>query len=130
VALTAPYTTKRIDNSRLRRPKAPGQVRQLGRWLGVGLLFASCTLLYAWQHFRCLQMGYQLEELKAERARAAEQNLQLRLEAAALRSPMRIDAIARGELGLTAPVPGQVVPLAGPGQGALAHARPREAPAQ
>jgi cell division protein FtsL len=125
------HTVKRIDNSRLVRPVAPDRFRQCCRWVALGSLLAAGTMLYAWQHFRCLELGYQLEELKAARVEAAELNQQLKLEAAALRSPMRIDAIARGQLGLTAPLPGQVAPVAAPAGTVLAQARtPREVPAR
>ena len=45
-----------------------------------------------------------------QRTQAAQLNQQLHLEVATLRSPMRVDAIARNQLGLTVPVPGQVAP--------------------
>ena len=86
-------------------------------------MLAAGLLLFAWQHFQCLQLGYQLEELKAERGLAAEMNQRLKLEVAALKAPMRIDAIARNTLGLTMPVPGQVAPVYGPAEAVLAQAR-------
>lgn len=116
------YTVKRIDNSRLVRPRAAGTLKEWGRMLLFGSVLAAGGLLYAWQHFQCLQLKYQIEELKAERAQAAELKAQLRLEVAALKSPMRIDAIARKQLGLTAPLPGLVTPAAAP-EGVLAQAR-------
>ena len=121
--MTEYHTVKRIDNSRLVRPMAPHRVREWCRIVIFGGVLAAGGLLYAWQHFQCLQLGYQLEELKAERTQAAELNLCLKLEVAALKSPMRIDAIARGTLGLTAPVPGQVSPVYGASEAVLAQAR-------
>jgi cell division protein FtsL len=59
----------------------------------------------------------------AQRARSAELNEQLHLEVATLRSPMRVDAIARNQLGLTVPVPGQVAPMDAPSSAMLADAR-------
>lgn len=117
------YTVKRIDNSRLVRPANPNGMRESCRIVAYGCVLAAGLLLFAWQHFQCLQLGYQLEELKAERGQAAEMNLRLKLEVAALKSPMRIDAIARGTLGLTMPVPGQVAPAYGPSEAVLAQAR-------
>ncbi len=116
-------TVKKIDNSRRVRPTAPNAMREWTRVLAFGTVLAGGGLLYAWQHFQCLQLGYQLEELKAERAQASELNSQLKLEAAALKSPMRIDAIARRQLGLTAPVPGELTPAPAPEEGVLAQAR-------
>lgn len=127
--MTEFFTVKRIDNSRVIRIKAPRRLRECTRLVGLAALLATGVLLYAWQHFQCIQMSYQLEELKAARAQAMEFNQELRLEVAGLRSPMRIDAIARHQLGLTAPVPGQVAPMQTPGGPILAQARQSSPPA-
>lgn len=127
--MTEFYTVKRIDNSRLVRKMSRDKMRECGRLVALGAVLATGGLLYAWQHFQCIQLSYALEELKAERGRASELNLQLKLEAAALRSPMRIDVIARRQLGLTAPVPGQVAPVSEPAGTVLAQARPATPPA-
>jgi cell division protein FtsL len=121
--MTEFYTIKQIDNSRLVRLGAPSRLRECFRLVALGSVLAGVALLYAWQHFQCIQLRYQLEELKSERAQAVELNQELKLEVAGLRSPMRIDAIARGQLGLTTPGPGQVVPVQGPSEAVLAQAR-------
>lgn len=71
---------------------------------------AGCLFVYAWQHFECIQLRYQVEQLQAEQSQASELNEQLHLEVATLRSPSRVDVIARNTLGLTVPVPGQIAP--------------------
>jgi cell division protein FtsL len=115
-------TVKKIDNSRRVRPLAPSAVREWTRVVMFGSVLAGGMMFYAWQHFQCLQLGYQLEDLKSERAQAAELNSQLKLQVAALKSPDRIDVIARRQLGLTAPVSGQLAP-APPEESVLAQAR-------
>jgi len=114
-------TVKRIDNSRLVRTVSRGHWRDYCRFAGLGAALAALLLVYAGQHFRTLRIQYQLEELKQRRAEATELNSQLKLQAAALRAPGRIDALARNTLGLTAPVPGQVAPVAAPPEGILAR---------
>ena len=52
-------------------------------------------LFYAWQHFESIQQRYEIEQLDTQRAQAAELNQQLQLEVATLRSPERVDSIAR-----------------------------------
>jgi cell division protein FtsL len=121
--MTEFHTVKSIDNSRLLRPAPAERLRDLWRRLVAGAALAACVLFYAWQHFECIQIRYQLERLQSERVQAAELNQQLHLEVATLRSPMRVDAIARNQLGLTVPVPGQVAPIEGPGDGVVAQAR-------
>lgn len=117
------HTVKRIDNSRLVRIIEPSRLRELMRWVGLGTLFLGCVLLYVWQHFHCIQLSYALEDLKSQQTQAAAWNSQLRLEVAGLRDPMRIDVIARRQLGLTEPVPGQVELMNGPSGSEVASAR-------
>jgi len=116
------HTVKRIDNSRLLRPAPAARLGALWRRVGAGSAVAACIFLYAWQHFECIQLRYQIEQLQTERAQASELNQQLHLEVATLRSPGRVDAIARNQLGLTVPVPGQIAPAYESGDGVLAQA--------
>jgi cell division protein FtsL len=102
----------------------PNRMRECARLVLLGGLLALCALLYAWQHFETIQLRYQLESLRSEHTQAAELNQQLKLEVAGLRAPGRIDLIARRQLGLTAPVPGQVAPMDLPPNAVLAEARP------
>jgi cell division protein FtsL len=121
--MTEYYTVKRIDNSRLARVAEPAQLQEFWRRVLAGAAMAACLLFYAWQHFECIQLHYQVEQLESSRAKAAELNQQLHLEVATLRSPARVDAIARQQLGLTVPVPGQVAPAEEPAGAVLAQAR-------
>jgi cell division protein FtsL len=121
--MTEFYTVKQIDNSRLVRPVAPNRLREYFRRTMWAAALASCALFYAWQHFQYIQIRYQIEDLESRRAQTVELNQQLLLEVASLRSPGRIDAIARQQLGLTVPVPGQVAPAQGPNDSVLAQAR-------
>lgn len=121
--MTEYHTIKQIDNSRLLRPAAPARLREFWRRLAVVAGVAALLLSYAWQHFECIQLRYNIEQLDAERAQAAQLNQQLHVEVATLRSPMRVDAIARNELGLTVPVPAQVAPADASGDAVVAEAR-------
>lgn len=117
------YTVKQIDNSRLVRLVAPNHLRECVRVVSLGALIALGAFLYAWQHFETIQLRYQLESLRGERAQARELNQELKLEMAGLRAPERIDMIARRQLGLTAPVPAQVAPMDLPPNAVVAEAR-------
>jgi cell division protein FtsL len=66
------------------------------------------VMVYVWQHFSAIEIGYQVESQKAQVEQLREQNRQLRLSEAQLTDPGRIDRIAK-QLGLDAPEPGQVV---------------------
>ena len=101
-------TVKRIDNSRLVRHVEPAKQKNLLKTAGLGAVVAVFFLFYIFQHFRCIDLSFTLEDLKAQQVRAAALNSELRLEIANLRDPMRIDVIARRQLGLTQPLPMQV----------------------
>jgi cell division protein FtsL len=102
------YFAKAIDNSRLLKVEDPHRNREMKHF---GTALACLFLLvftYAWQHFRAIEYGYQVESAKRELSNLTETNRALRLEDASLRDPERIDVIAR-RMGLVPPEPGQVI---------------------
>jgi cell division protein FtsL len=124
-------TLKRIDNSRLVRNVEPAKMRNLYRTAALGSVLAAFFMLYIYQHFRCIDLSFELEALKAQQAQVSALNSELRLEIAGLRNPMRIDAIARRELGLTEPLPTQIQEYDSPAGAEVAAARylrPNRAP--
>jgi hypothetical protein len=66
------YTLKRIDNSRLVRHVEPAKMRNLFRTAALGGIVAVFFMLYVYQHFRCIDMSFQLEDLKGKQAQAAD----------------------------------------------------------
>jgi cell division protein FtsL len=106
--MTEFHTVKRIDNSRIVRYVEPVKMRKLVRMAAMGSLVAAFFMLYIYQHFRCIDLSFQLEEVKSKQIEATSLNSSLKLEIASLRNPMRIDVIARRQLGLTEPLPTQV----------------------
>jgi cell division protein FtsL len=102
------HTIKRIDNSRLVRNVEPARVRGLYRTAGLGVLVAAFFMMYIYQHFHCIDLSFQLEDLRARQSQAGALNSELRLEIENLRDPQRIDAIASRRLGLTKPLPTQI----------------------
>ena len=103
------YFVKQIDNSRVHREVDSKQRRECYSLLGLGILVFLFFLLLASQHFQCLRYGYQIQELKDQRAVLEEWNRQLQLDEASLVDPQRIDAYARQKLGLGPPGPQQVI---------------------
>jgi hypothetical protein len=102
------YFTKTIDNSRLVKVEDPRRSREMKHF---GTALACLFLLvftYAWQHFKAIEYGYQIESAKRELSEKTEMNRELRLEDASLRDPERIDVLAR-RMGLVPPQPGQVI---------------------
>jgi len=70
-------------------------------------------MVYALQHYRAIEYGYQIESLRSERDSLSGLNQDLRLEEASLRDPERIDGMAR-KMGLQSPDPGQILRMETP----------------
>jgi cell division protein FtsL len=107
------YFTKHIDNSRLVREVGPEKWREYFSLLGLGILVFLFVLLFSWQHLQCVQDGYEIEGLKAQRVKLQEWNHQLTLSQAGLADPQRIDTLARKDLGMVSPSPQQVIQWGG-----------------
>ena len=107
-AATEFRTVKRIDNSRLVRHVEPVKLKNFYKTAALGGVIALCCMLYIFQHFKCIDLSFQLEDLKQKQAQAAALNSELKLNIATLSRPSRIDQIARLRLGLTQPLPDQV----------------------
>jgi cell division protein FtsL len=116
-------TVKRIDNSRLVRHVEPVRLRNYYRTVALGGIVAAFFVFYIYQHFRCIDLSFQLEDVRAKQVEAASLNSSLKLEIASLRNPMRIDVIARRQLGLTEPLPAQVREYEAPSGAEVAAAR-------
>ena len=104
------YFQKTIDNSRLIKVSDPQRRREIRIFSAAVAALFMVMMFYAWQHFSSIEYGYRIEAQKAERDRLTEVNRTLTLEAASLRDPGRIDALAR-KMGLESTQPGQVIRL-------------------
>jgi cell division protein FtsL len=102
------FFTKHIDNTRLVKADDPERRREMRTFTIVMGMFFLLTMVYVWQHFSAIEVGYRVEAQKTQVEQLREQNRQLRLNEAQLSDPGRIDRIAR-QLGLDQPLPGQVV---------------------
>jgi cell division protein FtsL len=102
------YFAKPIDNSRLVKVEDPRRSREMRQFgIALGCLFLL-VMVFAWQHYKAIEYGYQIEGLKAQRNGMIEINRALHLEEASLRDPSRIDNWARGH-GLQPPQAGQII---------------------
>jgi cell division protein FtsL len=125
------HTVKRIDNTRLVRHVEPVKMRNLYKTAALGAVVAVCCMLYIYQHFRCIDLSFQLEDLRVKQEQSLGLNGALKLEIATLRDPRRIDLLARHDLGLTEPTPTQVreyTAFDGSQVAAVRYVRPNHAP--
>jgi cell division protein FtsL len=127
------YFAKHFDNSRLVKASDPVRVREMRVFSAAVAVLFSLIMVYGLQHFYAIESSYRVESEKQAIEQLREQNRQLKLTAAELSQPGRIDTLAR-QMGLAAPQPGQVVrPNASPaasGGPVLAQITPPAAPAQ
>ena len=112
--MTEIYIVKQIDNSRLTKEVDYERTKECLLLVILGAFCLLLLLLLAWEHFQMVRHGYATEALKMELASQAELSRQLKLERAYLRSPQRIDLIARAKLGLQPPSFDQIVVLPEP----------------
>jgi cell division protein FtsL len=102
------FFAKHIDNSRIVKADDPERRREMRMFSAAMTVLFALVMVYVWQHFSAIEIGYQIEAQKTQVEQLREQNRQYRLSEAQLTEPKRIDAIAK-QLGLNAPQPGQVI---------------------
>jgi len=102
------FFAKHIDNTRLVKADDPERKREMRQFAIVMSMLFVLVMVYVWQHFSAIEIGYKVEAQKQQVEQLREENRQLRLNEAQLTDPERIDRIAR-QLGLSAPQPGQII---------------------
>jgi cell division protein FtsL len=102
--LTQPPRNRHLVRQRDRR-----RMRELLR-MGAAILVVGLAFLgYTWLHLELLGSGYRIEALEQQLNELERRQRHLRLEAAYLASPQRIESRATGELGMRAPELSQLV---------------------
>jgi cell division protein FtsL len=86
----------------------PERRREMRTFTAMMSVLFVLVMVYVWQHFSAIEIGYHVEAQKLQVEQLREENRQLRLSEAQLTDPGRIDKIAK-QLGLAEPQPGQVV---------------------
>src|SRR5205085_8332447 len=109
MAIEVDYKNRIISNGNVVRETDRRSFRDYIIVVALGACFLLGLFAYGWQHYQWIQYGYRIGEAQKKKEQLAEMGRQLRLERALLRSPQRIDAIARRDLGMVVPAPGQFV---------------------
>jgi len=91
------------------RSRIRGETMEFILTVALGLVILAAALLYVWQHTYVVRLGYEVERLRARHAALVQENKGLRLEMGQLRSLKRVEEIARKQLGMISPKPGQVI---------------------
>jgi hypothetical protein len=102
------FFAKHLDNSRLVKAADPVRVKEMRRFAIAMMLMFAMVMLYGWQHFSSIEIGYRVEAEKQQLEQFKEQSRQLGLTEAQLCDLNRLDREAR-RLGMDAPRHGQIV---------------------
>ena len=78
-------------------------------WVFIASVLMTVALLYVWSHIHMTELEYLVAQELSSRERLAEEQAKLKVELATLRSPQRIEAIAREKLQMIYPEREQVI---------------------
>jgi len=98
---------KDVRNNPIVREIDRDRHREMWRAASLGMFLVCVLLFWAWQHFELLRHGYRFEQMQRDRAAELEVNRHLRLDIDTLRSPVRIERLAIGQLHMVAPGPNE-----------------------
>ena len=99
---------KDVRNNPIVREVDEARQRQLWRTLAIAGVLVVVLLFSVWQKVELLQHGYRIQKLQQQYAGEQEINRRLTLQIETLRSPERIEKLAR-ELNLIAPPRDQAI---------------------
>jgi cell division protein FtsL len=80
-------------------------------WVFIASVLMAVALLYVWSHIHMTELEYQIARELSSREQITEEQTKLKVELATLKSPQRIETIAREKLQMTYPEREQVIML-------------------
>jgi len=89
--------------------KNTGKQKVMIVWIIFMALFIAEFLLYAWSRVQCVDAGYEISRATQHQQELTTLQNNLKIELASLKSPDRIEKIAKKDLGLITPTPKQMV---------------------
>lgn len=92
----------KINGFELKRPS-------LAPLLVFAVVLMVLSLFFVWSRLHVTNLEYAISSLESELRTLEQEQSRLRLEAASLRSPERIERLARVELGLRIPAPERII---------------------
>jgi cell division protein FtsL len=73
------------------------------------MLFISSLIFLVWSRIQVTQLGYRISQASHEQEQLLQKNSALKIEEASLKTPSRIEDLAKNRLGLINPEPDQKV---------------------
>lgn len=89
------------------RPQRSPRARALALF-AVTVFFTSAALAHVWVRLQVVRLGYQISHETEREKRLQQVHRKLQVERALLRSPERLERLARERLNLTLPDPGTI----------------------
>jgi cell division protein FtsL len=80
-------------------------------WIFIASVLMAVALIYVWSHIHMTELEYRIAQELGSQERLAEEQSKLKVELATLKSPQRIETIAREKLQMTYPEREQVILL-------------------
>jgi cell division protein FtsL len=80
-------------------------------WIFIASVLMAVALIYVWSHIHMTEMEYRIAQELGSQERLVEEQAKLKVELATLKSPQRIETIAREKLQMTYPGREQVILL-------------------
>jgi cell division protein FtsL len=80
-------------------------------WIFIASVLMAVALLYVWSHIHMTELEYQVARELSSEEQLKEERTKLKVELATLKSPRRIETIAREKLEMTYPERAQVIML-------------------
>ena len=78
-------------------------------WIFIAIVLMIVLLIYVWSHIHMTELEYQIARELSSREQLTEEQAKLKVELATLKSPQRIETIAREKLQMTYPGREQVI---------------------
>lgn len=106
----------RTDYTKVAAPRALGGIDvvphriDLFKYLMICMIvFTIVSVFHVWSRFKLVDLNLQISEISRQLNEAGQEQKRLKLEAASLKSPSRIEAIAKNELGMALPTEQQII---------------------
>ena len=80
-----------------------------GYLIAIMALITVVSVFHVWSRVKVVDLNLQVGELRRELKEQEQEQSRLKLEVASLKVPARIEALAKGELGMSLPTEQQVV---------------------
>jgi cell division protein FtsL len=97
------FTANALSYQRVHLRKRTDIMRFLIATIFAALVIVIVISTYLWSRLAVVNLGYEISSVNRERSKLEDENKRLRFELLTLKSPKRIEKIARDDIGLIYP---------------------------